>query len=217
MMTWSNFIAEQSEQAYFKALQAFIEGEIASGKIIYPPKKDWFNAFTLTELKNVKVVILGQDPYHGAGQAHGLSFSVKEGVKPPPSLRNIFKALDSDLASFKLPNHGDLSGWAKQGVLLLNTVLTVEQSKAGSHANKGWEHFTDNVISHINENTEGVVFLLWGNYAIKKAHMLDQDKHHILTSVHPSPLSAYRGFFDCKHFSKANMLLRKQGKDDINW
>ena len=152
-MSWSSFLKAQSEQTYFKSIETFIEGELASGKVIYPPKQDWFNAFTLTDLKDVKVVILGQDPYHGQGQAHGLSFSVPDGIKIPPSLRNIFKELDDDLTDFEIPNSGDLSSWAKQGVLLLNTVLTVEQSKAGSHSKIGWERFTDNVLSHINDNT----------------------------------------------------------------
>jgi len=216
-MSWSSFLKAQSEQTYFKSIEAFIEGELASGKVIYPPKQDWFNAFALTELENIKVVILGQDPYHGQGQAHGLSFSVPDGIKIPPSLRNIFKELDDDLSDFEIPSSGDLSSWAKQGVLLLNTVLTVEQSKAGSHSKIGWEQFTDNVLSHINDNTEGTIFLLWGNHAIKKAAMLDLTKHHILTAVHPSPLSAYRGFFGCKHFSKVNDLLKQQGKTLIDW
>ena len=216
-MDWSDFIASQQQQDYFKKLQQFIEHEIQLGKTIYPAEADRFTAFSLTELTNVKVVILGQDPYHGEGQAHGLSFSVPAGTKIPPSLRNIYKELANDINWAGSPDSGDLSEWAKQGVLLLNTVLTVEKANAGSHAKQGWEIFTDNVIRHINEHTEGVVFLLWGSYAIKKSSMIDIYKHHILTAVHPSPLSAYRGFFGCKHFSKTNELLIKQGKSPIIW
>ena len=217
VMSWFDFIEKQQQQSYFKQLQLFIDQEEAAGKTIFPSPKNRFTAFSLTELKDVKVVILGQDPYHGDSQAHGLSFSVQEGIKLPPSLRNIYKELADDLQWGTLPENGDLSDWAKQGVLLLNTVLTVEKSNAGSHAKKGWEQFTDNVIQHINDQTEGVVFLLWGSYAIKKSQMIDQSKHHILTAVHPSPLSAYRGFFGCKHFSKTNQLLTEQGKQAINW
>ncbi|MDN2662489.1 uracil-DNA glycosylase [Psychromonas sp. 14N.309.X.WAT.B.A12] len=217
MMSWSDFIAEQQQQTYFNKLQRFIDQQVDQGKTIYPSEKDRFNAFLLTDLDKVKVVILGQDPYHGAGQAHGLSFSVKPGINLPPSLRNIYKELADDLAWDELPSDGDLSHWATQGVLLLNTVLTVEESNAGSHAKQGWEIFTDNVIQHINEQTEGVVFLLWGSHAIKKSSMIDQQKHHVLTAVHPSPLSAYRGFFGCKHFSQTNKLLSDQNKKPINW
>ena len=216
-MSWSDFIAAQQQQSYFQHLQAFIKEQSRLGKTIYPVEADRFKAFTLTELDNVKVVILGQDPYHGEGQAHGLSFSVPVGVKIPPSLRNIYKELSDDLNWSTQPENGDLTAWAKQGVLLLNTVLTVEKANAGSHAKKGWEVFTDNVIAHINEHTQGVIFLLWGSYAIKKSTMIDTQKHHILTSVHPSPLSAYRGFFGCKHFSQTNALLLKQGKTAISW
>jgi uracil-DNA glycosylase len=216
-MSWSDFITAQQQQPYFKKLTHFIEQETLSGKTIYPAEADRFNAFALTALTNVKVVILGQDPYHGEGQAHGLSFSVPAGVKVPPSLRNIYKELSDDIAWTGAADCGDLSEWARQGVLLLNTVLTVEKANAGSHAKQGWETFTDNVIKHINEHTEGVVFLLWGSYAIKKSAMIDHDKHPILTAVHPSPLSAYRGFFGCRHFSQTNALLIKQGKSPIIW
>jgi len=216
-MSWLDFIESENKKEYFIKLQQFINSEIASGKTIYPQQQDRFNAFGLTELKNTKVVILGQDPYHGEGQAHGLSFSVSNGIKLPPSLRNIYKELADDLQLSAIPENGDLSSWAKQGVLLINAVLTVEKANAGSHAKKGWEQFTDNVIKHINENCEGVIFLLWGSYAIKKSKLIDIDKHHILTAVHPSPLSAYRGFFGCKHFSQANKLLTDQGKGVINW
>ena len=216
-MSWSDFIAAQQQQPYFQALQQFIDQQSHAGKTIFPAPQDRFNAFSLTELDQVKVVILGQDPYHGEGQAHGLSFSVQAGTKLPPSLRNIYKELADDLQWKSIPESGDLSHWATQGVLLLNTVLTVEKANAGSHAKQGWEQFTDNVIQHINDQTEGVIFLLWGSYAIKKSQMIDQQKHHILTAVHPSPLSAYRGFFGCKHFSQTNQLLKDQGKKTINW
>lgn len=217
MMTWSNFIAAQQQQPYFQKLQQFVEQQAAAGKTIYPPEKERFNAFSLTQLDQVKVVILGQDPYHGEGQAHGLSFSVASGVKIPPSLRNIYKELADDLGWEELPKDGNLSHWAKQGVLLLNAVLTVEKANAGSHAKQGWEQFTDRVIQHINDQREGVIFLLWGSYAIKKSTMIDQQKHAVLTAVHPSPLSAYRGFFGCKHFSKTNQLLKAQNKTPIKW
>jgi len=216
-MTWSKFIKNEQQQDYFKQLLNFIDNEEKSGKTIYPKLEDRFKAFALTELENTKVVILGQDPYHGEGQAQGLSFSVPAGFKIPPSLRNIYKELADDLALDKVPHDGDLSEWATQGVLLLNTVLTVEKAKAGSHAKQGWETFTDNVIKYINEHVDGVVFLLWGSYAMKKSVLIDQNRHHILTSAHPSPLSAYRGFFGCRHFSKTNKLLADQKKVIINW
>ena len=216
-MSWSEFIKEQKELLYFKALEVFLEQEVKLGKVIYPPLDNRFNAFMLTKLEDVKVVILGQDPYHGEGQAQGLSFSVPNGVKLPPSLRNIYKELADDLNWSEIPDNGDLTKWAKQGVLLINAVLTVEKANAGSHAKKGWEIFTDNVIRHINQENNGVVFLLWGSYAIKKSALIDAQKHYTLTAVHPSPLSAYRGFFGCKHFSKANELLIKQGKEPIRW
>jgi len=216
-MSWSEFIKEQKELLYFKALEEFLEQEVKLGKVIYPPLDNRFNAFMLTKLEDVKVVILGQDPYHGEGQAQGLSFSVPNGVKLPPSLRNIYKELADDLNWSEISDNGDLTKWAKQGVLLINAVLTVEKENAGSHAKKGWEIFTDNVIQHINQKNNGVVFLLWGSYAIKKSALIDAQKHYTLTAVHPSPLSAYRGFFGCKHFSKANELLIKQGKEPIRW
>lgn len=216
-MSWSNFINEQQQQNYFKVLQQFIEQEQKLGKTIYPKESERFAAFKLTELEKTKIVILGQDPYHGEGQAHGLSFSVPEGVKLPPSLRNIYKELADDLQWSVTPESGNLTDWAKQGVLLLNSVLSVEKANAGSHAKQGWEQFTDNVIKHVSDINEGVIFLLWGSYAIKKSNLIDTDKHHILTAVHPSPLSAYRGFFGCKHFSKANNLLIEQKKSIINW
>jgi len=216
-MCWQMFIKQEQQKAYFKKLQQFIDNEAALGKSIYPAEKVRFNAFSLTDLKNTKVVILGQDPYHGEGQAHGLSFSVPKGIKLPPSLRNIYKELADDLSWSTVPENGDLTNWAKQGVLLINAVLTVEKSNAGSHAKQGWEQFTNNVIQYINDNKEGVVFLLWGSYAIKKSTLIDSNKHHILSAVHPSPLSAYRGFFGCQHFSKANNLLIAQNKTPIDW
>src|SRR5690554_353890 len=210
------YLAAEFEQPYMQQLKAFLQQEKAVGKVIYPHSSHWFNAFVQTPLAKVKVVILGQDPYHGANQAHGLSFSVLPGVKIPPSLQNIYKAQMQDLGITQ-PNHGCLLPWAEQGVLLLNAVLTVEQAKANSHQGKGWEKFTDKAISVINEQTSGAVFMLWGSYAQKKAALVDANKHLILTAPHPSPLSAYRGFFDCQHFSKANAWLAKQGKAPINW
>ncbi|MCR1567731.1 uracil-DNA glycosylase, partial [Mixta sp.] len=191
--------------------------ERASGVTVYPPKEDVFNAFRLTELNQVKVVILGQDPYHGPNQAHGLAFSVRPGVAVPPSLMNMYKELESDIPGFQRPNHGFLESWAKQGVLLLNTVLTVEAGKAHSHARFGWETFTDRVIAAINENRENVVFLLWGSHAQKKGSIIDTKRHHVLKAPHPSPLSAHRGFFDCKHFSRTNAILSQQGETPIDW
>lgn len=216
-MSWSSFIEQQQEQTYFKNLQQFIEQEQIAGKVIYPDLENRFKAFSLTAPDEVKVVILGQDPYHGEGQAHGLSFSVPNTIKLPPSLRNIYKELADDLNWSEIPESGDLTKWATQGVLLINAVFTVEKASAGSHAQKGWETFSDNVIRYINERNSGVIFLLWGKYAIKKSSLIDINKHHVLTAVHPSPLSAYRGFFGCKHFSKTNNLLAKQEKSLIEW
>lgn len=213
---WMQYLVAEFEQPYMQQLKAFLQQEKAAGKVIYPHSSHWFNAFVQTPLAKVKVVVLGQDPYHGAKQAHGLSFSVLPGIKVPPSLQNIYKAQAQDLGIIQ-PNHGCLLAWAQQGVLLLNAVLTVEAAKANSHQGKGWEQFTDKAISVINEQTWGVVFMLWGSYAQKKAALVDANKHLILTAPHPSPLSAYRGFFDCQHFSKANAWLAKQGKAPINW
>jgi len=183
---------------------------------IYPKGKEIFNAFNYTPFNKVKVVILGQDPYHGMGQAHGLSFSVPDGVKQPPSLKNIFKEIASDL-NLPLPETGNLSPWAKQGVLLLNATLSVRVKQAGSHQKKGWEEFTDSVIQNISQKKKGVIFLLWGRFAQDKAELIDKNKHHILTAPHPSPFSVYRGFFGCKHFSKTNKLLAEQGLKEIDW
>ena len=190
--------------------------ERASGVTVYPPKEDVFNAFRLTEL-NRKGGHSGRDPYHGPNQAHGLAFSVRPGVAVPPSLMNMYKELESDIPGFQRPNHGFLESWAKQGVLLLNTVLTVEAGKAHSHARFGWETFTDRVIAAINENRENVVFLLWGSHAQKKGSIIDTKRHHVLKAPHPSPLSAHRGFFGCKHFSRTNAILSQQGETPIDW
>ncbi|AVE40354.1 uracil-DNA glycosylase [Providencia stuartii] len=215
--TWHDVIGSEKTQAYFKDTLAYVANERQKGKIIYPPQQDVFNAFRYTELADVKVVILGQDPYHGPGQAHGLSFSVLPGIKPPPSLVNMYKELENDISGFKRPNHGYLLSWAQQGVLLLNTVLTVEQGNAHSHAHLGWETFTDKVIAAINEHREGVVFLLWGSHAQKKGRIIDTKRHHVLKAPHPSPLSAHRGFLGCGHFSQTNQLLQQQGLEAIDW
>lgn len=201
---------------YMQDLMAFLEAEIKLGKSIYPPRPDIFNAFNLTPYSKVKVVIIGQDPYHGPGQAHGLAFSVRSGVKIPPSLVNIFKELSDDIG-LSVPNHGCLESWARQGVLLLNNVLTVEEGKAGSHHKKDWEIFTDRVIELLNERKENLVFILWGNPAQKKAKSVDEKKHLILRSVHPSPLSVYRGFLGSKPFSQTNTFLTSKGITPIDW
>ena len=192
-----------------------MDAERAAGKTIYPPQSDWFNAFEYCPFDQVKVVIIGQDPYHNAGQAHGLSFSVPKGVKPPPSLKNIFKELQTDL-QLPIPAHGDLSAWAQQGVLLLNACLTVEAHSPGSHQNKGWEVFTDKVIRTISDKQTGVVFMLWGNFAKQKKHLID-GQHLVLEAAHPSPFSAHQGFFGCQHFSKANAFLSAHQKSIIDW
>ena len=217
MKTWTDVIGQEKQQPYFQQVLQRVHAERELGKIIYPPAPDVFNAFKLTEFEQVKVVILGQDPYHGPNQAHGLSFSVKPGVKPPPSLLNMYKELSNDIEGFQMPNHGYLVEWAQQGVLLLNSVLTVEQGLAHSHANWGWEIFTDKVIEVLNQHRENLVFLLWGSPAQKKGQFIDRHKHCVLTAVHPSPLSAHRGFFGCRHFSKTNAYLQQQGITPINW
>ena len=199
-----------------KQLRAFLAAEKATGKTIYPPSALWFNALNRTPFSKVKVVILGQDPYHGPHQAHGLCFSVLDGVPPPPSLVNIFSEIKRDLGIIP-PSHGNLTAWADQGVLLMNAVLTVEQSKAGSHQGKCWEVFTDRVIELLNEQRDHLVFLLWGNYAQKKGALIDQNKHLVLKSSHPSPLSAYRGFIGNAHFSQTNAYLQEHGSAAINW
>nr|WP_113865980.1 uracil-DNA glycosylase [Brenneria salicis]NMN90830.1 uracil-DNA glycosylase [Brenneria salicis ATCC 15712 = DSM 30166]RBP63554.1 uracil-DNA glycosylase [Brenneria salicis ATCC 15712 = DSM 30166]RLM30995.1 uracil-DNA glycosylase [Brenneria salicis ATCC 15712 = DSM 30166] len=216
-LTWHDVLAKEKQQPYFVNTLQFIAQERAAGKTIYPPQKDVFNAFRITELHQVKVVILGQDPYHGPNQAHGLSFSVRPGVPAPPSLVNIYKELSTDIPGFDIPGHGFLQSWAEQGVMLLNTVLTVEAGRAHSHANLGWETFTDRVIAALNEKREGIVFLLWGSHAQKKGSIIDRQRHHVLKSPHPSPLSAHRGFLGCKHFSQTNQILEKQGITPIDW
>ena len=216
-MDWKKFIDQQTAMQYYQKLEQFLEEREKLGKVIYPLKALRFHALDLTPMDMVKIVILGQDPYHGEGQAHGLSFSVPEGVKIPPSLRNIYKELEQSVPNFKIPKSGNLEHWAKQGVLLLNAVLTVEKSDAGSHAKKGWEIFTDNIISEINEKQNGIIFLLWGSYAHKKGCLIDTDKHTVLKSTHPSPLSAYRGFLGCDHFKSVNEILSARGETIINW
>lgn len=212
---WRAALTDEFEKEYFAALTEFVRNEYKTHNI-YPPAKLIFNAFDQCSFDNLKVVILGQDPYHGPGQAHGLCFSVNDGVTFPPSLRNIFKELKNDLGK-EIPVSGNLSSWAKQGVLLLNATLTVRANQAGSHQNKGWEQFTDAVIQKINEQKNHVVFILWGNYAISKTKFIDQNKHLVLSSVHPSPLSASRGFFGNKHFSRTNEFLTKNGVEKVEW
>lgn len=212
---WDEILKDEWEKPYYKQLRGFLKQEYATRRI-YPDMHDIFNALRYTSFENTRVVILGQDPYHGAGQAHGLCFSVKKGVEPPPSLKNIFAELHADLG-LPIPPHGELTAWAKQGVLLLNTVLTVRENCANSHQGMGWETFTDRVISCLNEKKTPVVFLLWGTPARRKAEIITNPLHHKLTAVHPSPLSAYRGFFGCRHFSKANALLTAGGQQPIDW
>lgn len=213
--SWKEQLETEFSSPYFIKLKNFLVEEKKNYKI-YPPGSEIFNAFNLTPFNDVKVVIIGQDPYHGSGQAHGLCFSVQSGIKPPPSLVNIFKELHDDVG-ITIPNHGNLEKWAKQGVLLLNATLTVRDSQAGSHQKQGWETFTDSVIKKISENKNGVVFILWGKFAQDKANLIDKNKHHILTAAHPSPFSAYNGFFGCKHFSKTNDILKNSGLNEINW
>lgn len=214
--SWLAHLNVEFEQPYMRQLKAFLLAEKKQGKVIYPASKNIFNAFNSTPLDQVKVVILGQDPYHGPNQAHGLCFSVQPGIPSPPSLQNIFKELRRDLG-FDIPSHGCLQSWANQGVLLLNATLTVEQAMAGSHQGKGWETFTDKAIQLVNDQCQGVVFLLWGSYAQKKAAFIDTHKHLVLKAPHPSPLSAHRGFIGCGHFSAVNQYLESGGKSAINW
>lgn len=216
-ITWHDVLAEEKQKPYFIDTLQKVANERAAGKTVYPPKEAVFNAFRLTELGDIKVVILGQDPYHGPNQAHGLAFSVLPGIQPPPSLLNMYKELETDIAGFVRPTHGFLESWARQGVLLLNTVLTVERGQAHSHAKFGWETFTDRVIALINEHREGVVFLLWGSHAQRKGSIIDRNRHAVLQAPHPSPLSAHRGFFGSKPFSQANALLQARGETAINW
>ena len=212
---WFEVLEDQFESEYFKKLRAFLIEEKKQFQI-FPPGKEIFSAFNETPFSQTNVIILGQDPYHGPDQANGMCFSVKDGIPHPPSLKNIYKEIADDF-EFPIPKSGDLTPWAKQGVLLINATLTVRAKQAGSHQKKGWEEFTDTIIKRLSEQREGLIFLLWGNFAIAKSKLIDQEKHHILTSVHPSPLSAYRGFLGCKHFSKANELLKSMGKEPINW
>ncbi len=213
--SWKEVLEKEFNKTYFRELKTFLVEEKRRYRI-FPPGPMIFNAFNHTPFFEVKVVLLGQDPYHGFGQAHGLCFSVPEGVPKPPSLINIFKEIRSDLG-ITPPEHGNLTKWANQGVLLLNATLTVRENQAGSHQGKGWETFTDAAISALSENREGIIFILWGNYAISKRSLIDASRHFVLTAPHPSPLSASRGFFGCRHFSMANELLTRMGKDPIDW
>lgn len=214
--SWMARLGGEFQEPYMLALKSFLSEEKALGKKIYPPGSLWFDAFNKTEFDQVKVVVLGQDPYHGPNQAHGLCFSVLPGVKLPPSLGNICKELKSDIG-VEVSGGGSLVSWAEQGVLLLNATLTVEAHQAGSHQNKGWEQFTDRAIAELNEHRENLVFMLWGSYAQKKGQIVDANRHLVLRAPHPSPLSAHRGFLGCKHFSKANDYLQSKGQAAINW
>ncbi len=214
--SWHAATGPEFDADYMANLRTFLTAEKAAGKTIYPHSSNWFRALELTPLDKVRAVILGQDPYHGPGQAHGLCFSVQPGVRPPPSLVNIYKEMESDLG-LPRPRHGHLESWAQHGVLLLNSVLTVEAAQAASHQKRGWEPFTDAIIRGVNNGPNPVVFLLWGAYAQKKAAFVDSDRHLVLTAAHPSPLSAHNGFFGCRHFSQCNDFLRSRGELPINW
>ena len=213
--SWKNALAGEFDKPYFASLVRFLHHEKAAGKRIYPPGNQIFNAFELTPVENLKVVILGQDPYHGPGQAHGLSFSVPEGIPAPPSLKNIFKEIETDLG-IRMSGRTNLEKWAQQGVLLLNAVLTVQAGAAASHSRIGWQEFTDAVIRYISDNCDGVVFMLWGNFARGKKELIDSSRHYVLEAAHPSPL-ARGAFFGCRHFSKTNEILVSQGKAPIDW
>lgn len=215
-MNWEKFFKEEESKEYYQNLMKEVN-KAYENSVVFPPKDKIFNAFTLTPLENLKVVILGQDPYHGFGQAQGLAFSTPLDIRNPPSMKNILKEINDDLKKESSCENGDLTSWAKDGVLLINAILTVEESKAKSHHKLGWEIFTDNLIKFISLNCKDIVFILWGSSAIKKEKLIDKSKHHILSGVHPSPLSSYRGFFGCKHFSKTNEILRSLGKSEINW
>jgi len=212
---WSDYLNPEKDKHYFKALDSYLKSK--KNLNIYPPKDSWFKALEYSSFDKTKVIILGQDPYHQEGQAEGLSFSVPKGIVIPPSLRNIFKELQSDDVSFSKPEHGNLVSWANQGVLLLNSVLTVEQNSPASHANKGWENFTDKVIQILSSNKTNLVFILWGAYANKKSELIDSSKHLILSAPHPSPFSAYKGFFGSRHFSKTNNYLESTNQEPIDW
>jgi len=215
--SWLEVLKDEFGKDYMINLKDFLQKEKAAGQVVYPKNSDIFNAFNTTNFDNVKVVILGQDPYHGANQAHGLSFSVQKGIATPRSLINIYKELKTDIPGFQIPAHGNLEEWAQQGVLLLNATLTVRAGNAGSHQKKGWEEFTDEVIKTISDKKEGIVFILWGAFAQSKAALIDEKKHFIIKSAHPSPFSAERGFFGSKPFSKTNAILEKEGKKTIDW
>jgi uracil-DNA glycosylase len=214
--SWKKALEKEFAQPYFAGIKQFLMQERQAGHVIFPPGKLIFNAFDTTPFDEVKVVILGQDPYHGPGQAHGLSFSVPKGVDVPPSLRNIYKEIQTDLGH-PVPSHGNLESWAAQGVLLLNAILTVRAHQAASHHGAGWERFTDAAIQHLNRDRDGLVFMLWGGYAKKKGEMIDRGRHLVLTAPHPSPLSAHSGWFGSRHFSQANKYLESQGKGPIDW
>lgn len=214
---WLNVLEPEFEKEYMKSLKAFLQEEKQKGHTVFPKGADIFNAFNHTPFDQVKVVILGQDPYHGQGQAHGLSFSVQKGITVPPSLKNIYKELETDIEGFKTPGHGNLTEWADRGVLLLNATLTVRAHEPGSHQGKGWEIFTDHVIAELSAKKKGLVFLLWGKYAQNKSLLIDGSRHTIFKSAHPSPFSAYNGFFGSKPFSKTNAKLTEQGEKPINW
>jgi uracil-DNA glycosylase len=213
---WRAVLGEEFQQDYMRELRRYLSQRYAAGATVYPIEEDWFNAFRLTPFDQVKTVILGQDPYHGPGQAHGLCFSVQRSVTPPPSLKNIYRELQNDLGVAP-PSHGCLESWARQGVLLLNSVLTVEEGKAGAHQRRGWERFTDKVIELLNARRQRLVFMLWGSHAQQKGGIVDRDAHCVLESVHPSPLSAYRGFFGCRHFSRANDYLDRYTQGAVDW
>jgi uracil-DNA glycosylase len=213
--SWKNALAGEFEKPYFASLVRFLHKEKAAGKVIYPPGGEIFRAFDLTPVDQVKVVILGQDPYHGPGQAMGLSFSVRDGIPAPPSLKNIFKEIEDDMG-VRMSGSTNLEKWARQGVLLLNSVLTVQAGIPTSHGNIGWQEFTDAVIKYLSANRSGIVFLLWGRYAAEKASLIDSTKHHVLIAAHPSPL-ARGAFFGCRHFSKTNSILAAEGKEPIDW
>ncbi|MGJ0288492.1 uracil-DNA glycosylase [Aliarcobacter cryaerophilus] len=215
-MTWEDIIDLEKKKDYYKKLKEEIDKRYET-TTVFPEKQNIFKAFFLTKLDNLKVVILGQDPYHGFGQAQGLAFSTPANIKNPPSMQNILKEIQSDLGKKSICEDGDLTPWAKQGVLLLNTILTVEEAKPKSHHNLGWEVFTDNIIKYISDNCEDTIFILWGSPAISKTKLIDTKKHHILTAPHPSPLSSYRGFFGCKHFSQTNNILKSLNKEAIIW
>lgn len=215
--SWLEILGNEFDKDYMTQLKKFLKEEKEAGKTIYPKGSDIFNAFWKTPFTDVKAVILGQDPYHGPHQAHGLSFSVQKGIAIPRSLSNIYKELKTDIPGFTIPTHGNLEEWAKQGILLLNATLTVRAGEPGSHQKRGWEIFTDTVIKKLSDQKEGLIFLLWGSFAQAKSELIDAKKHHILKAAHPSPFSADRGFFGCHHFSKTNAILKQEGKAEIDW